>query len=131
LKSRKKALYLFFFITVFFIILYFTALWNGTAAGMYMVCAGLGLGTGYWAIFVTMGAEEFGTNLRATAATTIPNMVRGLLAVLILPLFGFLRNYFTYFNAGLITSIIIMTIGIIALVNIKETFGKELDFVEE
>ena len=131
LKSRKKALYLFFGITVFFIILYFTALWNGTAAGMYMVCAGLGLGTGYWAIFVTMGAEEFGTNLRATAATTIPNMVRGLLAVLILPLFGFLRNYFSYFNAGLITSITIMLIGIIALVNIKETFGKELDFVEE
>ena len=131
LKSRKKALYLFFGITVLFIILYFTALWNGTAAGMYMVCAGLGLGTGYWAIFVTMGAEEFGTNLRATAATTIPNMVRGLLAVLILPLFKFLRDYFSYFNAGLITSIIIMLIGIIALVNIKETFGKELDFVEE
>jgi MFS family permease len=131
LKSRKKALYLFFGITVFFIILYFTALWNGTAAGMYMVCAGLGLGTGYWAIFVTMGAEEFGTNLRATAATTIPNMVRGLLAILILPLFEFLRHYFSYLNAGLITSILIMLIGIIALVNIKETFGKELDFVEE
>ena len=131
LKSRKKALYLFFGITVFFIILYFTALWNGTAAGMYMVCAGLGLATGYWAIFVTMGAEEFGTNLRATAATTIPNMVRGLLAVLILPLFELLRHYFTYLNAGLFTSIIIMLIGIIALINIKETFGKELDFVEE
>jgi MFS family permease len=131
LKSRKKALYLFFGITIFFIILYFTALWNGTAIGMYMVCGGLGLGTGYWAIFVTMGAEEFGTNLRATAATTIPNMVRGLLAVLILPLFEFLRNYFTYLNAGFITSIIIMLIGIIALINIKETFGKELDFVEE
>ncbi len=131
LKSRKKALYLFFGITVLFIILYFTALWNGTATAMYIVCGGLGLGTGYWAIFVTMGAEEFGTNLRATAATTIPNMVRGLLAVLILPLFKFLREYFTYFNAGLITSIVIMTIGIIALVNIKETFGKELDFVEE
>jgi len=131
LKSRKKALYLFFGITIFFIVLYFTALWNGTAIGMYIVCGGLGLGTGYWAIFVTMGAEEFGTNLRATAATTIPNMVRGLLAVLILPLFEFLRNYFTYLNAGLITSIVIMVIGIIALVNIKETFGKELDFVEE
>ena len=131
LKSRKKALYLFFGITIFFIVLYFTALWNGTAIGMYMVCGGLGLGTGYWAIFVTMGAEEFGTNLRATAATTIPNMVRGLLAVLILPLFEFLRNYFTYLNAGFITSIIIMLIGIIALINIKETFGKELDFVEE
>ncbi len=131
LKSRKKALYLFFGITIFFIILYFTALWNGTATGMYIVCGGLGLGTGYWAIFVTMGAEEFGTNLRATAATTIPNMVRGLLAVFILPLFEFLRHYFSYLNAGLITSVIIMLIGIIALVNIKETFGKELDFVEE
>jgi len=131
LKSRKKALYLFFGITIFFIVLYFTALWNETATGMYIVCGGLGLGTGYWAIFVTMGAEEFGTNLRATAATTIPNMVRGLLAVLILPLFEFLRHYFTYLNAGLITSIIIMLIGIIALINIKETFGKELDFVEE
>jgi MFS family permease len=131
LKSRKKALYLFFGITIFFIVLYFTALWNGTAIGMYMVCGGLGLGPGSWAIFVTMGAEEFGTNLRATAATTIPNMVRGLLAVLILPLFEFLRNYFTYLNAGFITSIIIMLIGIIALINIKETFGKELDFVEE
>ncbi len=130
-KSRKKALYLFFAITVLFIMLYFTALWNGTAMGMYIVCAGLGLGTGYWAIFVTMGAEEFGTNIRATAATTIPNMVRGLLAVLILPMFKFLRDYFSYYNAGLITSIIIMLIGIIALVNIKETFGKDMDFVEE
>jgi MFS family permease len=130
-KSRKKALYLFFAITVIFITLYFTALWNGTAMGMYIVCAGLGLGTGYWAIFVTMGAEEFGTNIRATAATTIPNMVRGLLAVLILPMFKFLRDYFSYYNAGLITSIIIMLIGIIALVNIKETFGKDMDFVEE
>lgn len=130
-KSRKKALYLFFAITLIFIVLYFTALWNGTALGMYVVCAGLGLGTGYWAIFVTMGAEEFGTNIRATAATTIPNMVRGLLAVLILPLFKFLRDYFSYLNAGLITSIIIMTIGIAALVKIKETFGKDMDFVEE
>ncbi len=130
-KSRKKALYLFFAITVIFITLYFTALWNGTAMGMYIVCAGLGLGTGYWAIFVTMGAEEFGTNIRATAATTIPNMVRGLLAVLILPMFKFLRDYFSYYNAGLITSIVIMLIGIIALINIKETFGKDMDFVEE
>ncbi len=49
---------------------------------MYIVCAALGFSTGFWAIFVTMGAEQFGTNLRATAATTIPNMVRGALPVI-------------------------------------------------
>ncbi len=87
LKSRKKALYIFYFITAVFIVLFFTAQWNGTAERMYWICAGLGFGTGFWAIFVTMGAEQFGTNLRATATTTIPNMVRGMLTILILPLF--------------------------------------------
>ena len=69
-KSRKKALYVFYIITAFFMILYFTVQWNGTASQMYWICAGLGFGTGFWAIFVTMGAEQFGTNIRATAATT-------------------------------------------------------------
>ena len=74
LRSRKKALYVFYVITAVFMVLFFTILKNGTASEMYWVCAGLGFGTGFWAIFVTMGAEQFGTNLRATAATTIPNM---------------------------------------------------------
>ncbi len=130
-KSRKKALYLFYCITTFFIILFFTAQWNGTATGMYLICAGLGFGTGFWAIFVTMGAEQFGTNLRATAATTIPNMVRGMLTILMLPLFKGLRNITDYYTAGWITGIIIMIIAIIAVVNTKETFGKDLNFIEE
>ena len=71
LKSRKKALFLFYFITTIFMVLFFTVQWNGSAAKMYWICAGMGFGTGFWAIFVTMGAEQFGTNLRATAATTI------------------------------------------------------------
>ncbi|WP_246186021.1 MFS transporter [Phnomibacter ginsenosidimutans] len=66
-KSRKKALYLFYGITIVFMILFFTSLWNGSANAMYWICAGLGFGTGFWAIFVTMGAEQFGTNIRATA----------------------------------------------------------------
>ena len=86
-KSRKAALYLFYAITILFIILFFTIQENGTANRMYLICAGLGLGTGFWAIFVTMAAEQFGTNLRATATTTIPNMVRGMLAIFILPTF--------------------------------------------
>jgi hypothetical protein len=131
LQSRKKAIYIFYAITIFFIVLFFTAQWNGTAWGMYLICAGLGLGTGFWAIFVTMAAEQFGTNLRATATTTIPNMVRGMLAIFILPLFKFLRLYTTYYNAGWITVMIIMSISIFALVYIKETFGRDLNFMEE
>ena len=131
LKSRKKALYIYYAITILFIVLYFTIQWNGSANLMYFICAGLGFGTGFWAIFVTMAAEQFGTNLRATATTTIPNMVRGMLAIAILPLFKLLRNYTGYYNAGWIIAIIIMTVSIYAVYKIEETFGKDLNFLEK
>lgn len=131
-KSRKKALFLFYGITILFMLLFFTTLQQGSAAAMYWICAGLGFGTGFWAIFVTMGAEQFGTNLRATAATTIPNMVRGMLSILILPLFKFIRSYTgDYVTGGWITAIIIMVITLIAAAMSQETFNKDLNFVEE
>ena len=116
--------------TSLFMILFFTALWDSSASALYWVCAGLGFGTGFWAIFVTMAAEQFGTNLRATAATTVPNMVRGMLAIFILPLFQFTRGLTDYFTGGWITAIIIMIITLAAAAGSKETFGKDLDFVE-
>jgi MFS family permease len=131
LKSRKKALLIYYLITCIFIALYFTILDGGTANQMYFICAGIGLGTGFWAIFVTMAAEQFGTNLRATATTTIPNMVRGMLAVFIIPLFRGLQNYFSYLQSGWILAIIIMFISTIAVLLIDETFNKNLDFVEK
>ncbi|HKB44276.1 MAG TPA: MFS transporter [Chitinophagaceae bacterium] len=130
LRSRKKALYIFYAITAVFMILFFTAQWHGTATGMYWICAGLGFGTGFWAIFVTMGAEQFGTNIRATAATTIPNMVRGMLAIFIIPLFKGLRNLTDYYTGGWIAGIIILAIGFMAVLFSKETFGKDLNYVE-
>lgn len=130
-KSRKKALYVFYAITAIFMILYFTVQWNGSASRMYWICAGLGFGTGFWAIFVTMGAEQFGTNIRATAATTIPNMIRGMLAIFILPLFQGLRNVTDFYTGGWISAIIIMAIGTAAIILTKETFGKDLNYVEE
>jgi len=130
-KSRKKALYLFYSITIVFMVLFFTVQWNGTAANMYWICAGLGFGTGFWAIFVTMGAEQFGTNIRATAATTIPNMVRGMLTVMIIPLFKLFRGMTDYVTGGWITAIVIMAITIIAALLIKETFHKDLNYIEE
>ena len=131
LRSRKKALFLFYGITALFMILFFTVQENGSADRMYWICAGLGFGTGFWAIFVTMAAEQFGTNLRATAATTIPNMVRGMLTVLILPLFKGLRNLTDYYTGGWLTAIIIMAITVTAALMTKETFGKDLNYVEE
>jgi hypothetical protein len=128
-KSRKKAMWLFYAITVFAMLLFF-ALPIQHASGMYAVCALLGFGTGFWAIFVTMAAEQFGTNLRATATTTIPNMVRGSLPLMLL-LFTFLQDYTPYINAAIITGIIVMTLSAIALFFMKETFARDLDFIEE
>ena len=130
-KSRKKALYLFYFMTAIFMILYFTIQNNGTAARMYWICAGLGFATGFWAIFVTMAAEQFGTNLRATTATTIPNMVRGMLTVLILPMFKVLRSITgDYVMGGWLTAIILMIITLVAIYYTRETFGKDLNYIE-
>lgn len=130
-RSRKKALFLFYALTIVFMVLFFNTQWNGTAERLYWICAGLGFSTGFWAIFVTMAAEQFGTNLRATAATTIPNMVRGMLTVLILPLFKVFRNATDYYTGGWMTAVVIMIITIIAAIQTKESFHKDLNYLEE
>lgn len=128
LRSRKKALFIFYLLTMVAIAFYFTQ-HGGSATGMYAICAALGFGTGFWAIFVTMAAEQFGTNLRATAATTVPNMVRGALPLILL-LFNGLQHFTNYINAGLVTGIIIMVISLLAAWFSEETFGKDLNYIE-
>jgi Arabinose efflux permease len=127
LKSRKKALFIFYGITVIGLLLYFNQ-HNGSVTNMYAICALLGFGTGFWAIFVTMAAEHFGTNLRATAATTVPNMVRGALPLIIL-MFERLQVY-GYIQAAAITGCVVMGISIVAALLTEETFGKDLNFLE-
>ncbi|HEU5165094.1 MAG TPA: MFS transporter [Chitinophagaceae bacterium] len=132
IKSRKKTLLIFYTITSIFIFLFFALKGGGTAFNMYLICMGLGFGSGISVLYITMSAEQFGTNLRATAAISIPNLVRGCLP-LILILFQFLRNgkvFADYITAAWVTGIIIMTIGFISALFTKETFGKDLDFVE-
>lgn len=128
LKSRKKALFIFYGITVIGILLYFMQ-GDGSAARMYAICALMGFGTGFWAIFVTMAAEHFGTNLRATAATTVPNVVRGALPLIVM-LFQALQPAYGFVNAAAITGAIVMTISIVAGLITEETFGKDLNFLE-
>ena len=100
---------------------------------MYVACAALGFSTGFWAIFVTMGAEQFGTNLRATAATTIPNMVRGALPLINMMFLNlFQRNWeWSLIQSGIVTGVITVTITLIAFYYTEETFHKDLNFVEK
>jgi len=130
-KSRKKALYLFYFFTIVSGIYFFSgAIKNDTS--MYIACAALGFSTGFWAIFVTMGAEQFGTNLRATAATTIPNMVRGSLPLINLMFVNWFQNIngWSFVNSAIVTGIIVMAITLIAAYFTEETFHKDLNYTE-
>jgi MFS family permease len=130
LKSRKKALFIFYGVTIFFTILYFLQEPGASADSFYWICAGLGYGTGFSVVYITMSAEQFGTNLRASAAISIPNMVRGAFPLILL-LFKFTRSVSgSYTTGGWITGIILMSIAIVAAWKMEETFGKELDFVE-
>ena len=79
----------------------------------------------------TTAAEQFGTNIRATVATTAPNMVRGSLAVIVTPIFNWLQNLTgNYLRAGWITGIIVIALGLIAVFLSEETYHKDLDYIE-
>lgn len=131
-KSRKKALMLYYLLTIISIVLFFSP-FNNSDTKMYVICAMLGFSTGFWAIFVTMGAEQFGTNLRATAATTIPNMVRGSLPLInILFLDVFQKSFhWSLTISGIITAVIVMAIALIAFYFTEDTFHKDLNYLEE
>jgi predicted MFS family arabinose efflux permease len=129
LKSRKKAVFAFILFACIFSFVY---LLTGikTATTLYTITALLGFGVGYWAMFVTIGAEQFGTNLRATATTTIPNMVRGTV-VGMTALYGFVKVNWGVINAGLAVGIVCFTLGFISILTISESHDKDLDFLEE
>jgi len=130
-KSRKKALLTFYLLTVASLFLFYSS-FNNSDSSMYAICGLLGFSTGFWAIFVTMGAEQFGTNLRATAATTIPNMVRGSLPLLNLMFLNLFQQtwHWNIYNSGIVTGIVVMAISFVAFYFTEETFHKDLNYVE-
>ena len=95
----------------------------------YLVCSGLGFSIGYWALFVTIAAEQFGTNLRATVATTVPNFVRGSVNI-ITPLFLTLGSHYGIITAAGLVGLLTLVIALLALRKLHETFGKDLNFLE-
>jgi MFS family permease len=129
MKSRRKVVLLFLLLTMGAVTLYFMA--SGVTADMfYLICGLLGFGIGYWAIFVTIAAEQFGTNLRATVATTVPNFVRGM-TVPITMLFLFFRDKFGLQQGAIIVGVLTLAIALYSLWCLKETFHKDLDYFEE
>lgn len=132
LKSRKKALFSFFGILGFFTILYFLqGDGRGNLQTMYLICTCLGFGAGFSVLYITMSAELFGTNLRASTAISIPNVVRGFLPLIILLHRGLRSMTGDYLTGGWMTGVVIMTLAIIAAYYTKESFANDMNFLEK
>jgi MFS transporter, putative metabolite:H+ symporter len=126
--SRKKILKLFLLISMAFIVGYLF-LPIKTTGFFYFACFCLGVGAGFWALFVTVAAEQFGTNLRSTTATTVPNFIRGTVIPLTLA-FSALRGQWGIIYSALFIGILTIIIAFIALQLIDETYGRDLNFEE-
>ena len=128
-QSRKKVVYLFLALTALTIAGYFAI--AGISLSLFYLCCGLmGLAVGYWAVFVTIASEQFGTNIRATVTTTTPNFIRGTVVPLTL-LFNSLKNPMGMNGAGIALGVFTLAVALLCLIPLQETFGKDLDYLEE
>jgi MFS transporter, putative metabolite:H+ symporter len=129
LKSRKKVVYLYLVFNLLLIAYYLVGLHGVSAQTYYWVCMLLGAGTGYWAIFVTIASEQFGTNIRSTVTNTVPNFVRG--AVLpITSLFLIISSYINSYAGVLLVGGACLILAAWATSSLDESFGKDLDYHE-
>ncbi len=127
-RSRKKVVLLFILGMLLGIATYLTV--RGlTPAAFYLLAGYLGFTAGYWAVFVTIAAEQFGTNLRATVATTVPNFVRGSVP-LITGSFSLLRGPLGYVGSAWAVGLACIALALVSLLYMTETAGRDLDFVE-
>jgi putative MFS transporter len=134
LRSRKKVIFAFILFTLMAMTAYFLAA-GQPAATFYLIILFLGFGVGYWTVFVTVAAEQFGTNIRATVATTVPNFIRGSVVPLTLA-FNFLKSYkiggapLGVVTSAAIVGTVCIALALWALRGLEETHGKELDYIE-
>ena len=113
LKSRKKAIAIFMILSYCFMMIYLMAPIQNTSQ-FYFLCACLGFCNGYWTLFIILAAELFGTNLRATVATSIPNFVRGA-AIPLTSLFVLLKPQFGVSSGALIIGTVTVLLALLAL----------------
>jgi MFS family permease len=128
LKSRKQVMFIFLILTAIAVAVYLYS-FGITPERFILLSLLLGFASGYWATFVTIAAEQFGTNLRATVTTTVPNFIRGSLIAITLS-FQFFKDKLGILQGAMVVGAICIIISIIALSQLKETFSKDLDYVE-
>lgn len=130
LKSRIKVIYTYLFLSIVSISAYFL-LHDISLFAFYSICLFLGFSVGYWVIFMTIATEQFGTNIRATVTTTVPNFVRGAVVPLSL-LFQYLKGIFngSLIQAGIVVGVLSLVLAFWALHQMEETFTKDLDYLE-
>lgn len=131
-KSRTKIIKVFIILTAVAVASY-PFLGKISVNWLYTVCFFIGGFSGYWAVIITTSAEQFGTNIRATVTTTVPNFIRGALTPMTIIYVAFFQNLIGLQKvpAAMCTGVIIFAIALFAASKLKETFGKELDYLEE
>jgi MFS family permease len=128
-RSRKKVVLLYLLLATVLITIFLFVPFRSDEM-FYALCVGLGIAAGYWALFVTIAAEQFGTNLRATVATTVPNFVRGSM-IIMTPLFLLFREHFGVLLGAGIVGVLALGTALLGLWKMEETFSKDLNFIEE
>lgn len=128
LKSRKKVLYIFLTATLICIVIYLFFNSYGTFY-FYSVCVLTGTAVGYWVIFVTNSSEQFGTNLRSTVTTTVPNFIRGSVIPLT-TVFKLLKDSMGIKYSAFVIGAVTIVIAMWATHKLEETYGKDLDYTE-
>ena len=129
LRSRKKAIALFLGFCTLGVVNYFV-MGRISLPFFYLACGLLGAMSGYWAVFVTVASEQFGTNLRGTVASTAPNFVRGAVVPLTL-MFQAFKPGLGIPGSAMAVGAISFLIAYLSLTRLEETFGKDLDYVEQ
>ncbi|GGK88930.1 MFS transporter [Rufibacter glacialis] len=128
LRSRKSVVVLFLFLLAGIVALFLLAQ-GASETYFYALCVALGFGGGYWAVFVTIAAEQFGTNIRATVTTTVPNFVRGAVVILTLSFKGLQGSLGILETAALLGAVTIV-IALVSIITLPESFNKDLDYLE-
>lgn len=128
LRSRKKAIFIFLTLCALGVVNYFV-IGRTSLPVFYLACGLVGAMSGYWAVFVTVASEQFGTNLRGTVASTAPNFVRGAVVPITL-LFQSLKPTLGIPGSAMAVGALTLAIGYLSLLGLEETFGKDLDYVE-
>lgn len=128
LKSRKKAINL-FILGLFAIVSYYLQVKEHSIQGFYTLVFFMGLTTGYWAVLIAFSSEQFGTNLRATVTTSVPNLVRGSVIPMMF-LFQILRARLSLTQSAQVLTMGLTLVALLSVYFLSETFTKDLDFIE-